>query len=175
MKNLIKASIGIVTLCLLASFAFARGKVDFDKFLKSATDNAANYSSEKYYEKLEFTNKKTNEKKKFSDYDEVDRMVFMVMQCNSLSHQLENLYNVWKDELKNAEETPDDETEANKKDVTQYMEKLLELRKTNAVGVEKMVNDLFSKFPDKFTKEEKDYVLKSVTEYHDKHNLIKRK
>jgi len=175
MKNLLKASIGVVALCMLASFAFARGKADFNKFLKSSTDNVNNYSSKEYYEKLEFTNKKTGEKKKFSDFTEIDRSVFMAMQADLLSHQLEDLYNKWKEELKNAEETPDDENEASKKDVTQYMEKLFELRKKNAAGVEKMVNDMFSKFPDKFTKEEKEYVLKSITEYHDKHKLVPRK
>jgi hypothetical protein len=175
MKNLIRASVVAMAFFLLAGLGFARGKADFDKFLKAATDNVTNYSSEKFYEKLEFTNKKTGEKKKFSDFEEVDRLTFILMQCDTLSHQLEDLYNKWKEELKNAEETPDDANEASKKDVTEYMEKLLELRKTNAVKVEKMVNDLFSKFPDKFTKEEKDYVLKTLKEYHDKDNLIKRK
>jgi hypothetical protein len=175
MRNLLKASIVAVALVLLANCAFARSKADFNKFLKSSTDNVTNYGSKEFYEKLEFTNKKTGEKKKFADFDEVDRAVFMAMQSDQLSHQLEDLYNKWKEELKNAEETPDDENEASKKDVAQYLEKLLELRKTNAVQVEKMINDLFTKFPDKFTKEEKEYVLKTLTEYHDKHNLIKRK
>jgi len=175
MRNLLKASIGIVALFMLASFAFARGKADFNKFLKSSTEGVANYSSKEYYEKLEFTNNKTGEKKKFSDFSEVDRAVFMALQADQFSHQLEDLYNKWKEELKNAEETPDDENEASKKDVTQYLEKLFELRKKNAANVEKMVNDLFTKFPDKFTKEEKEHVLKSLTEYHDKHKLIQRK
>lgn len=175
MKNLFKTFTGIMALLLLASFAFARGKVDFDKFLKAATDNVANYPTETYYGKLEFTNKKTGEKKKFADFDEVDRYVYSVTQTEMLSHQLEELYNKWKEELKNAEETPDDANDASKKDVTQYMDKLMVLRKKNAEKVEQMTNELFNKWPNKFTKEEKEFVLKNLQEYHDKNNLIKRK
>lgn len=175
MKNLFKAFLGAMMFLLLASSVFARDKADFDKFLKNATDSVANYSSEAYYGKLEFTNKKDGAKKKFADFDEIDRRVYMLMQSDLLSHQMEELYNKWKEELKNAEDTPDEENAASKKDVAAYMEKLLTLRKKNAEKVELMANELFNKFPDKFTKEEKDYILKNLTEYHDKSSLIKRK
>lgn len=174
MKNLLRTFVGVAALLLLSSLVMARGKADFDKFLKSATENVANYNTDAYYAKLEFTNKKTNEKKKFADFDEVDRFVYKLMQTDMLSHQLEELYGKWKEELKNAEETPEEETEASKKDVTAYLDKLMVLRKKNAEQVETMLDELFKKFPNKFTKEEKDYVLKNVKEYHDKHNLIKR-
>jgi hypothetical protein len=164
----------MLALLLMASFAFARGKADFDKFLKTATDKIANYNSDKYYEKLEFSNSKTNEKKKFVDFDEIDRRVYILLQLDLLSRQLEDLHNKWKEELKNAEETPDDANEASKKDVTAYLEKLLVLRKQNAAKTEELANELFKKFPDKFTKEEKDQVLKTMKEYHDKSDLIKR-
>lgn len=175
MRNIFKVFTGIVAFLLLTSLAFARDKADFDKFLKTATDNVANYPTKAHYDKMEFTNKKTNEKKKFADFDEVDRQVFIIMQTDSLSHQLEDLYNKWGEELKNAEETPDDENAASKKDVTAYMDKLMALRKKNAEKVEQMTNEMFNKFPDKFTKEEKEYILKAIQEYHDKNNLIKRK
>lgn len=168
----------IMSFCLivfLASSVFARGKQDFDKFLKSATSNVTNYSSQKYYEKLEFTNKKTGQKKKFADFSEVDRFVLIVMQCDLLSHEMENLYNKWKEDLKTAEDTPDDESEAGKKEITQYMEKLLVLRKQNAENVERLVAELFKKWPDKFTKEEQEYVTKNIQQYHNKSDLIKRK
>lgn len=163
-----------MTFLLLVSSVFARSKQDFDKFLKAATDNAVKYSSETYYEKLEFTNKQTGEKKKFSDFSEVDRFVFMLMQCDVLSHEMEDLYNKWKEEFKNAEDTPDDENEASKKDVTQYMEKILDVRKKNAEKVEALIAELFKKWPDKFTKEEQEYITKNIRDYHDKNNLIKR-
>jgi hypothetical protein len=164
----------MLALLLMASFAFARSKADFDKFLKTATDNVANYPTEAHYGKMEFTNKKTNEKKQFADFDEVDRRVYILMQLDLLSRQLEDLHSKWKEELKNAEETPDDANEASKKDVTVYLEKLLALRKQNAEKTEELANGLFKKFPDKFTKEEKDQVIKTMKEYHDKSNLIKR-
>lgn len=175
MKNLVKAFLGIMAFLLLSNYVDARSKQDFDKFLKAATDNAVKYNSEAHYEKLEFINKQTGEKKKFSDFPEVDRFVFMLMQCDVISHEMEDLYNKWKEELKNAEDAPDDENEASKKDVTQYMEKLLAVRKKNAEKVEALVSELFKKLPDKFTKEEQEYIAKSIREYHDKNNLIKRK
>lgn len=175
MKNLIRTSLGAMAFLLLVSSAVARSKQDFDKFLKTVTDNAIKYSSEAHYEKLEFTNKQTGEKKKFSDFAEVDRFVFILMQCDVLSHEMEDLYNKWKEELKNAEDAPDDENEANKKDIAQYMEKLLAVRKENSEKVEALVSELFKKWPDKFTKEEQEYITKSIKDYHDKNNLIKRK
>jgi len=170
-----KAYLSIMSLLFLVALVFGRDKSDFEKFLKNNVDRVENSVLEKSYEKLEFTNKKTGEKKKFSDFPEIDRAVYMLMQSDLLSREMEDLYNKWKEELKNAEETPDAESEAGKKDVTAYMEKLMVLRKKNAEQVEGLVDKIFKKWPDKFTKEEQDYTLKNIREYHDKSNLVKRK
>lgn len=175
MKNMFKTFAGMVALLLLVGAASARPKADFDKFLKMMTDNVGKTAVEKTYDKVEFTNKKSGEKKKFVDFDEVDRQVFITMQTDLLSRELEDLYGKWKEELKSAEETPDDEKEASKKDVTEYLDKLFALRKKNAEQTESLLANLFKKWPDKFTQEEQDHISKSIKSYHDKSNLIKRK
>lgn len=175
MKTLLKSYLGVLTLLFLVGLATARDKKDFDRFLKSTQVNFDNTASEKFYENLEFTNNKTKEKKKFSDFSEVDRAVYILMQTDVLSHEMEDLYNKWKEELKTAEETPSDENEASKKDVTAYMEKLMELRIKNAEKVESLVANLFKKWPDKFTKDEQEYITKKIKEYHDKEKLVERK
>lgn len=169
-----KAFLAVITLLLLVGFGYGRPKQDFAKFLKANRTNFENYSSDKYYEALEVTNKKTGEKKKFADFPEIDRMILKLVRCDTLSHELEDLYNKWKDELKNAEETPEDEKEASKKNVSEYLEKLMTLRKENAEKVEALAGELFKKFPDKFTKEEQEYITKTIRTYHDKNNLVKR-
>ena len=170
-----KVYLSIMALLLLVGLVFGRDKSDFEKFLKNSVNKVENCILEKSYDKLEFTNNKTGEKKKFSDFPEIDRSIYTFMQSDLLSREMEDLYNKWKEELKNAEETPDTKSEASKKDVTAYMEKLMVLRKKNAEQVEALVEKMFKKYPDKFTKEEQNYVLKTIREYHDKSNLIKRK
>src|SRR5581483_4390616 len=157
-----RSLLSLVTILLATGFVSARTKQDFDKFLKQTASQVENYPNEKYYESLEFTNPKTNEKKKFSDFPKVDRFIFMLIKCDTLSREMEDLYNKWDEELKKAEDTPDDASEASKKDVTNYMNKLMTLRKQNAEKVESMVGELFKQYPDKFTKEEQDYIIKSV-------------
>jgi hypothetical protein len=170
-----KAYVSILATLLLVGLVFGRDKADFDKFLKSNVDKVDNSVLEKSYEKIEFTNKKTGEKKKFTDFLKIDRYIYMLLQTDLLSREIEDLYNKWKEELKSAEETPDVENEASKKDIIEYMNKLMELRKKNAEQVEVLVEKIFKKWPDKFTKEEQDYILKTIREYHDKNSLVKRK
>ncbi|NIQ13501.1 MAG: hypothetical protein GTO02_03545, partial [Candidatus Dadabacteria bacterium] len=60
-------------------------------------------SSEKSYEKVEFVNSKTGEKKKFTDFDKIDRAIFILKNCDLFSHQMEDLYGKWKIELEDAD------------------------------------------------------------------------
>ena len=50
----------------------------------------------------------------------------------------------------------------------------MNLRKKNALKLESLAESIFEKWPDKFTKEEKEAILKALKEYNDKHQLIKR-
>jgi hypothetical protein len=131
-------------------------------------------NSAKFYANLEFANKKTGEKKKFSDFSELDRQVYTVMLLESFGHDMEELYNKWKEELAKAEDSPDDEKDASKKDIAEYMAKLTLLRKKNAERLESILDIMFKKWPEKFTEEEKSLTLKKIRDYHDKHKLIKR-
>lgn len=167
---------------LLISFAFlftttlatAREKEDFEKFLKKTASVSKDFSSTKFYETLEFTNKKTGEKKKFTDFSELDRQVYIVMITESFGHEMEELYNKWKEELAMAEDAPENENEASKKDIAEYLSRLTLLRKKNAERLESIVEKMFKKWPDKFTEDEKKLTLKTIREYHDKNKLIKR-
>lgn len=156
------------------SLATAREKEDFEKFLKKTASVSKDFSSPKYYEVLEFTNKKTGEKKKFSDFSELDRQIYMAMVTENFGHEMEELYNKWKEELANAEDAPENENEASKKDIAEYLSRLTLLRKKNAERLESLVEKMFKKWPDKFTEDEKKLTLKTIRENHDKSKLIKR-
>lgn len=152
----------------------AREKEDFDKFLKRTATVSKDLSSSKYYESVELSNKKTGEKKKFSELSELDQHIYKIMLAESFGQEMEELYNKWMDELVNAEDKPDDAKHASKQDVAEYMSQLNLLRKKNAERLESLVETTFKKWPDKFTEEEKAFILKSIRDQHNKHKLIKR-
>jgi hypothetical protein len=172
--KILKTLFVCVALLFTATFVSGREKEDFEKVMKQTATASKDLSSAKYYENLEFSNKKTGEKKKFSDFSELDRQVFTVMLVENFGHDMEELYNKWKEELAKAEDKPDDENEASKKDIAEYMANLTLLRKKNAERLESLLDKMFKKWPDKFTEEEKSLTLKKVRDYHDKHKLIKR-
>jgi len=58
--------------------------------------------------------------------------------------------------------------------VERFIEDLTVLRKKMAVKYEKFMNSNFTEFKDKLPKHDVMRIKKSVREYHDKHNLIKR-
>jgi hypothetical protein len=174
MKNLFRLAIGVFVLLLFTGVNFARSKKDFDEVLKSLNIVVDNYTSEKYYEKYEFTNKKTGEKKKFADFEEANRAVFMFLRGELFSRELEELQEQWKEELKLAEETTSNADEANRKNIEEYINKLINLRKKNAQKLEIFIDNIFKKWPDKFTKEEQTFTIRSIKDYNDKHKLIKR-
>jgi hypothetical protein len=169
-----KTLLVFLALLFTATFACGREKEDFEKFIKQTATISKDLSSAKFYENLEFTNKKTGEKKKFTDFSELDRQVYTLMLVESFGHDMEDLYNKWKEELAKAEDSPDDEKDASKKDIAEYMARLTLLRKKNAEKLETLADKMFKKWPDKFTEEEKSLTLKTIREYHDKHKLIKR-
>jgi hypothetical protein len=173
MKNLVRTTLAFMAF-LFAINLIAAEKKDFEAVLTSLDKAIPNYHTDKFYEKHEFKNKKTGEVKKFSNFGELERAVFIFFQGDKLSHDLEGLYEKWQAELKSAEDKPEDEEDASKKDVEKYLEKLMVLRKKNAEKVESLIADLFKKWPDKFTDKEKDFILKNIKDYHNKNNLIKR-
>lgn len=175
MRTLLKASVAAVAfLCLFANISQAREKKDFDTYLKKVGKIVDQYSTDKYYDNQEFTNKTTNEKKKFTDFSEMERAFLKVFHGQTLAMDLGDVQDKWKEELKNAEETPDDAEEASKKDIEEFSAKLFELRQKNAVKLEGMLEGLFKKYSDKFTDEEKEFFMKNVKSYNDKNKLIKR-
>jgi len=174
MKNLVRMTLACMAFLFAINLTLAAEKKDFEAVLTGLENAIPNYHSDKFYEKHEFKNKKTGAVKKFSDFNELERAVFIFFQGDKLSRDLEALYEKWQTELTIAEDKPEDEKDASKKDVEKYLEKLMDLRKKNAEKVESLMTDLFKKWPDKFTDKEKDFILKSIKDYHDKNNLIKR-
>jgi hypothetical protein len=163
-----------IVLLLCANVSNAREKKDFIGYLKNIEKTTDQYSTDKYFESHEFIDKKTNKKKKFTDFTEMERTILKIFHIQTLGVDLGDTQDKWKEELKNAEETPDSEDEASKKDIEEFSKKLFELRQKNAVKLESLIEDLFKKYSDKFTNEEKEFFIKSIKIYNDKHKLIKR-
>lgn len=170
----LKILAALFLLPLLTTSAFGREKKDYDEVLKRFDNIISQYSTEKYYEDQEFKNKKTGVVKKFDDFTDVQKFTFFILSGISLHGSLEEMHNHWLEELNKAEETVSDPSEASKKDVQDYLRKLRDLRRKNAVKLEGLANEFFDKWPNEVTQEEKKFLLKTIQDYHDKHNLIKR-
>ncbi len=158
----------LLFLPLLATPALSREKKDFEKVLKDYGTLINDYSKESHYDKYEFP-----KNKKFKDFSEPQRFALFILTGLTLNKSLEEMENHWLEELEKAEDMPAD-PEASKKDVKKYLDSLFELRKTNAVKLEGLIDDFLKKFPKELTEEEKGYLIKSVKDYHDKNKLIKR-
>lgn len=173
--NILRVStVAMAFLLCFASLGVAREKKDFNNYLKNVEKIVDQYSTDKYFESQEFINKKTSEKKKFADFSEMERAILKIFHGQTLGVDLGDTQDKWKEELKNAEETPDSEDEASKKDVEEFSKKLFELRQKNAVKLEGLAAELFKKYPDKFTNDEKEFFMKTIKTYNDKNKLIKR-
>ncbi len=171
---MLKKMVAVAIVLAVASISFAKSKSEFEKTLKNVETVVNGYDKENFYEKFEFTNKKTGKPKKFLEFTPVQRAVFIAMQMNAINHSIEEIYNKWQEELKGAEEHPSEEGEASKKEVEEYLTKLMEFRKAGAVKLESSIDSTFEKWPDEFTDEEKENIKKNMREYHDKNHLIKR-
>jgi hypothetical protein len=171
MRTLFKFLAVALLVPAIAATAFSKDKKEYEDHLKKLEYSVNNYSTEKYYDGYSFTNKKTGIKKKFKDFEELQKFLFFIMTGNVLDRELEDYGTKLKEDLASPDVASGDAT---KKDLRNYLEKLTDLRKSNAVKLEALIEELFTKWPDEFTKEEQDYISKSVREYHDKHNLIKR-
>jgi hypothetical protein len=173
--NILRVStVAMAFLLCFANLGAAREKKDFNNYLKNVEKIVDQYSTDKYFENHEFTNKKTSENKKFADFSEMERAIMKIFHGQTLGTDLGDTQEKWKEELKNAEETPDSEDEASKKDVEEFSKKLFELRQKNAVKLEGLAAELFKKYPDKFTNDEKEFFMKTIKTYNDKNKLIKR-
>src|SRR5271154_6323076 len=108
----LKIFLCVAMMLVLCSNLFARPKKDFDNFLTKAENSVQDYSTEAYYDKFEFTNKKTGAKKKFSDFESFEKEVFMIVKGQEISQSLLQVYEKWEEELKTAEITPTNNDEA---------------------------------------------------------------
>lgn len=173
MKNILKVGL-VILLFLCASTVFAKTKKSFSDILNSTKKEIKEYTEDSFYDKFEFTNKKTGAKRKFGDFSTVERRVFIILAGEKLNQLLLEFYEKWQEELKTAEESPKATEDASKNNIEKYMEKLLVLRKEHAEKLEKITTDLFKDYPDKFTQEEKDFTLKRIRDFNDKYSLITR-
>lgn len=133
-----------------------------------------NFDKPESYKAYEFVNKKTKETKKFSDFDDLRKHVFYLVQMDKFTAHLEKLQNKWTEELEAIDPTVNKSGIATQQDVKKFLNQLFELRKKTAVTYEKFLDRMFTKFPKDFTDKEKLYIMKSVKEYHDKMELIDR-
>lgn len=173
MRNIFRVCL-VAFLCTFASLGEAREKKDFEGYLKNINKVIDQYSSDKYFESQDFVNKQTDEKKKFSEFGEMERAILKIFHGQTLSVDMGEAQDKWKEELKGAEETPDSDEEASKKDIEDYTKKLMEIRKKNAVKLEGMIEELYKKYPKEFTADEKEFFAKTIKSYNDKNKLIKR-
>jgi hypothetical protein len=160
-----------ITLFLaLFSLVAVRDREEYESHLSQIKEAVDNFNNEKYYEPYDIRNKKTGEIKKISDLKDLDKNLFFLFEGEELTYSLESLEKLWREDLDklNGDKQKIDE-------VKKYIEQLRGLRIKLALKFENHAEMLFKKFPDAFTQEEKEYTMKTIREYHDKNQLVKRK
>ncbi len=150
---------------------------------KSLTEWSEKVNNVDYYkEKFTFKDKKTGETKKLNELPKFEQQIFFLMMADQLTRKLGSTYEEWQEDFSQlgkseAKEdiTDADDMVAQKQHVEKLLQRLLELRKKTAVKVEKITEEVFKTYSDKFTDQEKKLFLKKIKEYHDKNKLINRK
>jgi hypothetical protein len=139
---------------------------EYKKALGDLTTWAKKLDDEDFYDKQwTFKNKETGEEKPFKSFDKVDKRMFMLATAQRLSSHLGALNEDWEKELKKAAEGPSDgkdDSIATQAEIKQFIADLANLRKVQAAKWEEMAQAMFKDYPDKFTKEEKEFYLKQI-------------
>lgn len=159
---------------------------DYEKALDIFTKKVKVAFDLDHWKNVELVNKKTSKKIKFSEFSEIDKHIFLLLEADRWTKETTILAKFWTEEVEKFNdplhqlvplgkiENPKQKA-ATQKDVEKYQKQLLDLRKSFALKYEAQVELVMKKFKDDIPQKERDDFLKKVREFHDKEKLIERK
>jgi hypothetical protein len=145
-----------------------------------------NVFDENSWKKVAFRHRVTKKVVKWSDFTDFEKKLYCLTMSEQVEARLVYIQKAWTWELnkfKNpahvltlkAVTATGDNRPALKKDIEEYLAKILVLRKSLAKEVESVTIDTFDKYADKIPKAERDSWLKKLQAKHDEEKLIDRK
>lgn len=146
----------VIILFFITTSLFAASKKNLDsayKNIKKNSDNCTNINKE-------FLNKTTGDKKKFTDFSDLEQKVYIIMNIHTMIHELKEIQEKWQAHMEDLPKTSEDEDEVKKSDLKEYINKLSDMQTQYATKLKELIKDLFKQYPDKFTEEEIEYYLR---------------
>jgi hypothetical protein len=158
----------------------------YEKFLTKMETMAKNFTNFDSWKEMSFKHKVTGKVVEWKDLSEFEKTMFCLIMADRTTAYFTRMNEFWQDELKEFDDpnhklvpTPNPENDkqkpATKEDVKKYVDKLTVLRKDFALEYEKFAEKSLKTYEKEIPQAERDKMLKSMKEYHDKHKLIERK
>lgn len=159
---------------------------DYEKYLAKMEKISKDFMVFDSWKEMSFKHKVTGKVVEWKDLSEYEKTMFCVVMAERTTAYFTRMDAFWKEELKSFENpnhklvpVPNPENEkqkpATKEDVTKYVEKLTSIRKNFAVEYEKFAEASFKKYEKEIPAPEREKMLNSIREYHDKFKLVERK
>lgn len=151
-------------------------KKEYDRALKHYTEWKNKFNDLDYWKSVTLTRVSDKKEYKVKDLEEFDRQAFFLSNLRRCTFEMTRLHGFWHKELVQYMIMPPLQDGVPTVDeLTAYIEKLTTLRKEAAATLEAYAEKFVKDNPSKFTKEEREQLLKSIKDYHDEQKLIERK
>jgi hypothetical protein len=159
---------------------------DYEKFLTKIENMGKNFMVFDSWKEMSFKHKVTGKVVEWKDLSDYEKTMFCLIMAERTSAYFTKMNTYWQNELKEFDDpnhklvpTPNPENDkqkpATKEDVKKYVEKLTTLRKNFAVEYEKFAEKSLKTYEKEIPQPEREKMLKSMRDYHDKHKLVERK
>jgi hypothetical protein len=151
-------------------------KKQYEQALKHYKEWSDKFDNEDYWKSVTLTRVSDKKEFKVKDLPEFDKNGFYLNNLRRCTFEMKRLDGFWGEELKTYTKTPPkQEGVPTTDDLKKYIQDLTTLRKSTAVKLEAFAEKFVKQYPDKFTKEEGEQLLKTIRELHDENKLIERK
>lgn len=132
----------------------------------------ANIDKEEFYHDVYYTDLKTKTVKNFPKWSPVEKDLFYIMRCETVSNQMHQLNIVWAKESKVAEH--DKEKLVAKEEIDKFIVELSTIQMEFAVKFESLAAAIFDRHKKEIPEKEAKLYISRIKEWHDENKLIKR-
>lgn len=159
---------------------------DYEKFMTKMEDMTKNLTTLDSWEKISFKHKVTGKIIEWKNLSDYEKTMFCLVMAERTTDYLTKMDMYWQQELKifdkpNHKLIPmsnpknDKQKPAKKEDVKIYVYELLALRKKFALEYENFAKKSLKTYEKEIPQPEREKILKSIFDYHDKYKLVERK
>ena len=158
---------------------------DYEKFLTNTENMAKDFMVFDSWREMSFKHKVTGKVTEWKDFSDYEKTMFCLTMADRTTAYFTKLDTFWKNELKAFDNpnhklipvpNPANEKQrpATKEDVEKYLKKLTTLRNNFALEYEKFAEKSIKTYEKEIPQPEREKMLKTIQDYHDKHKLLER-